>query len=203
MRSAAYKNTSGYWVSEIWPFSVWADAWLPKIVLTSTTRDQIITGVATVEERFEFLCGGRVSGGTYQLETFRYGDGAASGTINWYIVWQPSDDNLENMAKRIHSFQMTAKATNPIIQVHGARPGNRISVTNMETGTGADTNAYFSGNIPMTTTTHLTDYLQKTVRINGLSSYAIRLSGGWVTTDPIRDRLDELIMEVSAHGHAR
>lgn len=204
VRSAAYKNANGYWVSEIWPFSIWSDAWLPKIVLSRTDRDQIICGVATVDEKFEFLCGGRVSGGTYQVKTFRFADGEAGGSsIPWYVVWQVTDDGVEELPKRLHSFQMTAKLTSPIIQVHGARPGQRLSVSNIETGTGADANAYFSGDINMPTTAALTDYLQRTVRLSGLSNYAIRIAGTWSTSDAVKDRLDELVVEVSPHGRAR
>lgn len=204
IRSAAYKNSNGYWVSEIWPFSVWSDAWLPKIVISADDRDMIICGVATIDEKFEFLAGGRAPLSTFQVRTYRFGDGAgANKTIPWYVVWQVTDDNIENAAKRIHSIQPTGKLTSPVFQIHGARPGQRLSVTNMETGSGTDTQAYFSGNISMSTTTQLTDYLQKPVRISGLSNYAVRISGTWDTDDAVKDRLDEVVMEVSSHGRER
>lgn len=203
VRSAAYKNSSGYWVSEIWPFSVWSDAWLPKVVLSSTTRDQIVCGVATIDERFEYLVGGRVAGGTYEVETKRFGDGAASGNIDWFVVWQPSDDGMENVSKRIHSIRPTGRFTSMNVQVHGARPGEHISISNIEDGDGTDTAAYFSGNIGFTDSTEVKRYMQKQVRISNLATYALRIGGRWAATNPNKDRLEELVIEVSGHGRAR
>lgn len=203
VRSAAYKNSSGYWVSEIWPFSVWSDAWLPKVVLSSSTRDQIVSGVATIDERFEYLVGGRVSGGTYEVETKRFGDGAASGNIDWFVVWQPSDDGMENMSKRIHSIRPTGRFTSMNVQIHGAKPGQHISMDNIEDGDGTDTDAYYSGNIGFDDSTEVKRYLQKQVRVSNLATYALRIGGRWSATNPNKDRLEELVIEVSGHGRAR
>lgn len=203
VRSAARKNVNGYWESEIWPFSVWADAWLPKIVLTSTTRDMIVSGVATVDEKFEYLCGGRVSGGTYQVKTYRFGEGVGSGTIPWYIVWQPSHDGEEQMSKRLHSITAHGRLTSPVAQIHGAKPGGSFSFANIENGNGADTSAYFSGNINLGTSTGIQRYLQQQMRISNLANYALRLSGTWDATNANRDRLEEVVLEVSTHGRAR
>lgn len=203
IRSAAYKNSSGYWVSEIWPFSVWADAWLPKVVLSSTTRDQIICGVATIDEQLEYLVGGRVSGGTYQVETKRFGAGAASGNVNWYFVWQPSDDGAEDRMKRLHSLRLLGKVTTCNVQIHGARPGQELSLANIENGDGANTNAYYSGNIGLDDSDQLTRYLEQNVKISKLANYAVRIGGRWSTSDTVRDRVDELVISVSVHGRPR
>jgi hypothetical protein len=197
INSASHRNASGYWCSVIMPFSISRNAWLPWIVLSETDRDMIVSGVATVDEKFEFLAGGRVSGGTFQTRTYRFGEGTGGAAIPWYLVWQPTDDGLENASKQIHSFRATGKFTSANIQVHGARPGGAISLSNMETGTGS-----ISGNISVPNTTVNTRYLEIPCRIKNLGIYAIRLSGTW-SGSGVKERLDELIIELSSHGRAR
>lgn len=201
--SAAYKNSSGYWVTEILPYSLY-DAWLPKIILSSTTRDMIVTGVATVDEKLEFVCGGRVAGGTFQQKTYRWAAGDPTLTsMPAYLVWQPSDEGLENQSKQIGGFRLEGKLTNPVIQVHGARPGQHISTTNMETGTGADTNAFFSGDITFPSTTQVTRYLRdKSHSYKNLSVFTIRIASTWNGTG-IKDRLEEFVFEIMQHGKVR
>lgn len=201
--SAAYKNASGYWVSEIQPYSLFNDAWLPKIVLTSTTRDMIVSGVATVDGQLEFLCGGRVSGGTFQTKTYRYSAGETGLTsMPWYLVWQISDDGIENVSKRLHSIRLQGKFKTPVVQIHGARPSEKISATNMENGAQTDAGTYFSGNISFADSTGVTRYLQKNVRIKNLANYAVRVSGTWDGNN-IKDRLEEVVLEISTHGRPR
>jgi hypothetical protein len=197
IHSAAYKNSSGYWVSEIFPYSLFNDAWLPKIVLTSTTRDMIVSGAATVNEKLEFLCGGRVSGGTYQMRTYRYGAGDDTLTeMDYYLIWQISDDGAENMSKRIHSIRPQGLFHNVSVQVHGAKPGGEISVEDMENGTNAIASVTF-GDVD-----EVTRYLERKVKISNLSNYTLRLAGRWEGTQP-KDRLEELVVEISTHGRER
>jgi hypothetical protein len=90
-----------------------------------------------------------------------------------------------------------------VIQIHGAKPGQPVSIDNMENGTGAtDTDAYFSGNIAFTSTTRSTRYLEKRVKIKNLAVYAVRISGTW-NGSGIQDRLEEVVLEVSTHGSPR
>lgn len=201
--TAAYKNAQGYWVTEILPYLLY-NAWLPKIVLSSSTRDMIVSGIATVDEKLEFVCGGRVSGGTFEQRTYRFAAGQADLTsMPWHIVWQPTDDGLDNNSKQLDWVQLTGKLTEPVLQIHGARPGQTISTANMEAGNNsADPDTFFSGNISFSSTEKITRYLRKRFKFKNLASYAIRLSGEWDGAGD-RDRLDELVIGVSTHGRER
>lgn len=206
VRSAAYKNSYGYWVSEIWPFSVWADAWLPKIVLSQATQDQIICGVATVDEQFEYLMGGRdesFAPGDFAMKTYQFGAGQGYGNVPWYIAWQPSDDGVENRSKRIRSITAVGRLTSPVVQIHGAVPGGSISLANLENGNGSETGAYYSGDIALSTTMDITRYLQNNLRVSNLSEYAVRIGGTWDASNTKRDRLEELLINVETHGRIR
>lgn len=204
IHTAAYKNDDGYWVSEIYPYSLFNDAWLPKMTLSSSTRDMIISGVVTIDEQLEFLCGGRVEGGGIEMKTYRFGAGDDDLTeMPWYLVWQISDDGTENMSKQIHSIRPSGKFTEMHVQVHGAKPGQIISIANMENGDNAtDGQAYFSGNIPFGNTAKPTRYLERRVSLKNLAVYALRISGTW-NGSGIKDRLEELVIEISTHGRDR
>lgn len=195
--TAAYKNDQGYWVSEILPYSL-NGAWLPKIVLSSPTQDMIVSGIATVDEKLEFLCGGRVSDGSFVSKTYRFAAGNPDlASMPWYLLWQISDDGLENVSKAIHSVRLTGKFTDPVVQIHGARPGGEISVSDMEDGSNS-----ISGDIEFANSTDVTRYLKKKVRVKNLGVYALRIEGDWNGSGN-RDRLDELVIEVSTHGKPR
>jgi hypothetical protein len=201
--SASQKNASGYWESEILPYSLFYNAWLPKIVLSSTTRDMIVSGVATVNEKLEFLCGGRVQGGTYQTKTYRFAAGEAGLTsMPYYLVWQISDDGQENAMKQIHFVKPQGKFTSANIQIHGSRRGEAISPTNMENGAQTEAGTYFSGNIAVANSSLVTDYLPIKTRIKNLGNYAVRIGGTWGGSG-IKDRLDELVVAVSSNGRQR
>jgi hypothetical protein len=198
--SAAYKNAQGYWVSLILPYSLFRDAWLPLIVLSSPTRDMIVSGAANINERMEFLAGGRVSGGTFQTSTFRFDE---TDTVNpltsmpYYLLWQPSDDGEESKSKQIHSIRPVGKFTSMKIQIHGARPGEPLIVANMEAGANS-----ISGDIAFPDTDEITRGLVGKMAYKNLAMYAIRLSGNWDGAG-MKDRIDEIAVEVSTHGRAR
>lgn len=201
--TAAYKNASGYWVTEILPYSLFNDAWLPTIVLSSESRDMIVSGVATVDEKLEFLCGGRVSGGTFQSKTYRYAANETAEDVPWYLIWQISDDGMENQSKQVHSIRPSGKFTSMAVQIHGAKPGQPVSVENMENGTGtAEPTAYFSGSMAFDDSSLPTRYLPRMVKIRNLGVYAVRIAGTWDGLG-IKDRLEEVVLEVSTHGRPR
>ncbi len=198
--SASKKNEQGYWESYILPYSLFRDAWLPAIVLSSPSQDMVISGVASINERLEFLAGGRTSSGTYQTRTYRFDEPDADNPItemSYYLIWQPSDDGAEEESKRLHSIRPVGKFTDMKIQVHGARPGGEINIADMETGSDS-----YSGDIVFGNTTILTRYLRKKIKVQNLGMYAIRLSGVWDGFGA-KDRLDEIAIEVSVHGRPR
>ena len=200
--SAAFKNAAGFWCSLILPFSLFGNAWLPAIVLSSETGDRIVSGVATIGERFEFLCGGRVAGGSFQMRTYRFdgydeGETVPAVPTPYYLIWQPSDDGLKDNSKVVHGFAPMGKFTNLKIQVHGARPGGTLKVEDMEKGIN-----YLGSEIAVEDSDDVTVYLQHRTHIKNLSNYAVRLSGVWDGVG-IKDRLEELEISVGVHGRKR
>lgn len=200
--SAAFKNQAGYWCSVILPFALDSalDAWLPLIVLSSNTRDMIVSGVAVVNERLEFLCGGRVQGGTFQTKTYRFDEDDPANPVTsmpYYLIWQPSDDGVEDLCKQIHSLRPEGKFTGLKAQIHGSRPGGELIISDMENGTNS-----LSGDMTFADSDEITMYLKRKAKLKNLGKYAIRLSGTW-NGSGMKDRLDELDVEVSAHGKRR
>lgn len=199
--SAAYKNTQGYWCSIILPYSKARQAWLPILPLSSPTRDMIVSGVAKIDQRLEFLAGGRVAGGTFETSTYRF-DGFEEGetttvtSMPAYIVWQPTDDGMESMSKVIHSVRPQGKFTSMKVQIHGAKPGEDLNIADMEAGTN------YIAEIAFTDTDEITRYLLKNTKIKNLANYALRLSCTWDGVG-VKDRLDELVVEVGVHGRKR
>ena len=59
--SAIRQNDDGYWETDIHQWSLTKSVWMPKIVLSSTTRDQVVSGVATVNNELMYIAGGRMT----------------------------------------------------------------------------------------------------------------------------------------------
>lgn len=193
--SAVRKNTAGYWESEVYPLDLSGQVpmWQPKILLTSPTRDMIVSGVAVVDNRFEFLCGGRRAATTRRVDTFRYyeSDGSA---IPYYIVFQPTDLGEELRSKMMRSIRVTGRVNSLTAQVHGAAPGGTISIANIEAGTNS-----LSGDIAIGSSSGLQRMFRTKYLVKNLGLAALRIAGTWPGTgDP--DRIDEVVIEVGTHG---
>ncbi len=197
--SAVRKNGSGYWESEILPLDLSTNpgSWQPKIVLSSTTGDMIVSGAAIVNNRLEFLAGGRQSVGSPVMRTYRYDERAGSGSIPWSIAFQPSDMNEEAKAKFIRSFRATGRLTDPVVQVHGTTWANRtLNPDDIELGLNS-----ISGNIPLQASGGIARNFEVRHMVKNLGLASIRLAGTWVDTGTnLPDRLDELVVEVGTHG---
>ena len=193
--SATHKNTAGYWVSQILPYSLQKNEWQPIIELTSDTRDMIVSGVATVGGRMEFLAGGRAPAGAYTISTFQYDERPTSTTpVPYYFALQPSDAGQESKQKYIKTYRVTGRVTSPIIQVHGAEAGEDISISDIENGTNS-----LSGNIALTTTTGINRAFFAQQLVKKLQLFTIRFSGEWAGTGEV-DRIDEIVLGVGVHG---
>lgn len=198
IHTAAYKNDAGFWVTEILPYSLFYNAFLPLVVLSDAQRDQIISGVACVNERVEFLCGGRVTGGDFEMKTYRYddGDGSDAGNFPAYLVWQISDDGFEDKSKYLKSIRPSGKFTNLSVKIYGQRPGGELIVEDLEDGTNALATIAFDAS------TEITRYRRKKFKVKNLANYAIRIATTWDGSGML-DRLDELALEIGLHGKKR
>ena len=59
--SAIRQNADDYWETDVYSYSLTKSIWMPKVVLTSTERDMVVSGAATVNNELYFLAGGRFS----------------------------------------------------------------------------------------------------------------------------------------------
>lgn len=192
--SASKKNTDGYWVSEILPYSLQKNQWLPVITVSSSTRDMIVSGVATISGRMEFLAGGRVSGGDFTVSTFRY-DELSGEAIPYYIAFQPSDSGDDSRAKQIEWFRFTGRVHSPIAQIHGATWDDpELSISDIEDGVNSA-----SGDITFDDTTSIYRDFRVEHLVMDLSLWCLRFAGTYPGSGPV-DRLDEVVVGVSAHG---
>jgi len=57
--SAIRQNDDGYWETDVYPYSLTKSIWMPKVVLTSTERDMVVSGAATVNNELYFVGSGR------------------------------------------------------------------------------------------------------------------------------------------------
>jgi hypothetical protein len=189
--SASKQNASGYWVSEILPYSLQKNQWQPIIELSSTTRDMIVSGGATVNNRLELLAGGRVAASTPSAGTFRY-DEPDGNSVSWYIAFQPSDLGVETRQKYIKWLRVTGNITGGHLKVIGARAGGAISITDIENGTNA------LATINLTDTAALTRGLRIPYSVKRLQIFTVRIDG--TAAAGSTNRLDELAIDTGVHG---
>lgn len=191
--ASATRIVNGYWISEIFPFDLETNTWQPVIEIAVTDRDMIVSGVAIVNDRMEFLAGGRVAGGTFSVSTYRY-DEPGSGAVPYYFLIQPTDNGEEQRNKRIKSVRVTGRVTSPVVQIHGANRGDTIDVGDMEAGTDSA-----SGNIALTTSGVIKRQYKAQFEVKNLAIWALRFSGTWDGSDDV-DEIEEIVVELDTHG---
>ncbi|HEY8560515.1 MAG TPA: hypothetical protein VIL74_09070 [Pyrinomonadaceae bacterium] len=192
--SAVEKNDAGYWISKIFPLDLETNQWQPVVRLSSDTRDMIVSGAEVVNDRLEFLAGGRVSGGAFTVSTFRYDEADGATPVPYYFAIQGTDNNEEQRAKRIKSIRLTGRVTNPVIQIHGAMRGGEISVSDIENGTNS-----LSGNILLDSSTGIVRNYKKNLVVKNLHLWSLRMSGEWDGTGDV-DEIHEIVVEIESHG---
>jgi hypothetical protein len=59
--SSDARNEAGFWTSRMLGFSISQDMWAFDRRITNSTRDQMVSGIATVADHLEITKGGRVA----------------------------------------------------------------------------------------------------------------------------------------------
>lgn len=194
--SATKKNDAGYWISEILPLDLANNTFQPVIELSSNTRDMIVCAADVVNNRLEFLCGGRVSGGAYTVSTFRYSE-FANENIDWYFAVQPSDLGEETLAKQIRALIVTARLSQGgEIQIHAADWSGNFSIDDLENGT----NAVATFSVPAST--GIARQLKLKRKVKNMLFWTLRFSGSWLKGQEF-DRVEETVALVETHGHSQ
>lgn len=193
--SGSKLNAAGFWCSEILPYSLQKNQWQPIILVSDDTRDMIISGVATVNGRMEFLAGGRAPASAHTVSTFRYDELPATPTpVPWYVAFQPVSLNNERQQKMVRFLRVTAHITGGILQIFGARAGGDISIDAIEQGIHS-----ISGDIPVPDSAALTRQFEIKYLVKGLQLAGVRISGVWAGTGEV-NRVDEIVATCSLHG---
>lgn len=201
--SAAYKNANGYWVSVILPYMVENEVWSPPIILSSATRDCIVSGVATINNNFEFLMGGRDGAGSVYCKAFRFDGGLNAGeTVPWYFAFQFSDGGQEDRPKKVKFPRITYKGKSMTLGIHGAARDETINVATLEAGNSGSK----TGSVTVPNATALTSGDRLQVEAGNLAVFTVRVDGVYdgAETDAfglvIRDRVDEVVLDVTVQG---
>jgi hypothetical protein len=192
--SATRKNAQGYWISEILPFDLQTNSWQPVIEISSPIRDMIVCGADTIDNRLEFLAGGRfpLANGFF-VSTFRY-DEPAGVPVPYYFAIQPTDNGADGRSKQIRAIRATGRMSSPIVQIHGAQANGDISISDIENGTNS-----LSGNIALSSSANIQHQLEKNYLVKNLQLWSLRFSGVWSGAgEP--DRVEELVVQVEVHG---
>jgi len=194
---SAAERRSGYWVTIALPFLLDKQVWNPPIILRKTNQDFIVSGVATVGEELTFLAGGRLSGGSIQMDTFVF-DGGDSEDKDWYLAWNYSDDGEDELPKTIKGNTVMARLENDAtLDLYGVRVDGAVPISNLESGTSPDQTTEIAANTNFgRIRLQFTDW-------GGWSTYTMRLSGSYSGSTPTTvDRLDELAISVDVNNSA-
>ncbi len=201
--SACSTNDQGYWETEIYPYSLKINDWMPRILLTETDRDMVVTGVATVHENLCFIAGGRRMGDSSQFDTWNF-DSGSGDDVPWYLAWLYQDGGAELTPKIIRKLRARGQfATNPAtLLVYGAFPDGAIYIPDLESGMNSVTD---SDPIELAVSTSVTSYEVAKRRCKNLLMYTLRISGTSVSdgTQASLDAVHEIAVEVDFAGQMR
>lgn len=191
-------NASGFWTTRCWMFSLRTGKWIGDIVLTSTTGDMIVSGVANINGQLEFLAGGVQADTSFVTRSYRWNAGSGIA-VPWYLAWGFSDDGAENRPLCINAIRPTGLFSgSPTAGVFIVEPAAAVPVTALETGNSGSA----SGSIPLPTSTNVTQYDRIELNVSNAMQHAVRLDGTWIGTGN-KDRVDECVVEAMVEGSRR
>ncbi|HEX5085361.1 MAG TPA: hypothetical protein VFY40_25260, partial [Blastocatellia bacterium] len=195
VHSADRLNADGWWTTLILPYSLPHEMWMPPIELSSPTADMVISGVATVKNRFYFIAGGRKTGSptpVWQTYEFNSVDVTTPNTVPYFAAWQYSDGGDEERAKRISAFRVTGRFQSGQFAIYGENENGEIENEPFENPAQS-----VSGNIAITSP-NLKRGERQQINLRELNLWTARISGQWTGTAATpRDRIDEVNVEAS------
>lgn len=197
--SGAYTNTQGYWVTEVYVYNLDIYDWTPPIILTSTTRDMIVTGVATVQGSLYFIAGGRRASTTSRWDTFAWDDPLSNVAVPWYAVWSYSDSGTELIAKRITKIRPKGQFTDSSVQLYSLAPDGLVDEDDLESGLG------FAFESALDNSTYVKQYPIIKTRVRNASMWTVRLEGtGFCASSYDEcDEIQEIALDVVTYGAER
>lgn len=193
--------SNGFWTTRVLMFGLRENKWIGDVLLTSTTGDMLVSGVATVGDQLYFLAGGRELGGTTTVRTYRWDDESADVNVTWSIAWQFSDWGSEDRPKHIGPFFSVVGrfSTAALAAIYANQPGQEIPTAALE----ANTTGGMSGGISLAPSTEVTEYNETQLNCDNAKQIAVAISGMLAFDSQQRDRIDEVKFEAYPQGARR
>ena len=194
--SAYSLNSSGFWTTRWWAYGLEEQEWVADGLFSSTARDQIVSGVATVGDYLEFLMGGRKSDNTVEVKSYRF-EGGSGSVVDFYLASNFTDSGEELRPKRLGpSFKVAGKVTSGQLKVYGAASSQAVPVSDLEAGTNALATLSLSNGVSVTEGAALK------ANVKNVRQHAVRLSGTY-SGSGARDRIEEVVYELNVEGSRR
>lgn len=191
--AASRKNENGWWESDILPWSLKQQAWMPTVVISESDRDMVITGAAAVNGHLVFVAGGRRDGTTEQFDTYSYDTGDNVG-VDWYIAFSYQDGGVETTPKIVRNPRPKGLFTDASIQLYAAYPDSDIDVNDLVTGANPVVD------ISLDNSTTVKTYKIFKRKMKNALMWTMRIGG---TTSGIANQFQECAFEVEISGQQR
>ncbi len=191
-------NSSGFWTSRILMYGLRQEEWIGNILLTSTTQDMIVCGVATVGPAMQMLIGGRLANDTVSIGTYTF-NVASGSSVSWYLAPPFSDHDSEMRDHVVKRVRATYKGTGASAGVFGAGASESIPVTALEAGNSSSS----TGAVSLATATTVTQGVQNQVNVPNVSQSTVRIQGTYNGSDAILDQVHEIVIESASEGIRR
>lgn len=191
-------NSSGFWTSRVLMYGLRQQEWIGNVVLSSTTQDMIVCGVATVNNTMTMLVGGRLANDTVSIGTYSFNK-ASGSSVSYFIAPPFSDYDSELRDHVVKRVRVTAKNTSASLGVFGAGATQSIPVAALETGNSSST----TGAISVANSSTVTQSQQFQINVPNCSQTTIRFQGVYNGTDAIIDQVHEIVIESASQGIRR
>jgi hypothetical protein len=197
--SADSLNSDGFWTTRVLVWGLNQGDWIGDVLLTDSTRDMIVTGVASVDNQLVFLAGGRttVRGGIgpVQIDTFNWNE-SSGNPIDYYAAWQLQSGGILDRNKSVKTARASGQFTNAVIKLYGFDSNTAENLSDIEAGT----NSLVT--LPLTTTTDVETTTRERLNIPSLFTFTPRVSGTYSGSgEP--DRLNGAVVEFLPSGNRR
>ena len=196
VHTAEQLNSSGFWTSRILMWGLSSQTWVGDITLSSTTGDQIVSGIAKVGNYLYMTIGGRQSGDTIVTGTYQFNGGSGAST-DYYAAFQYSDYGVNLRDHVVKAVKVTGEMASGNVKVYGSGATQTVDVSALEAGTSSLVSQ------SVTTSTSAVAVSQRyQLNIPNLAISTVRVSGTYSGTGSV-DRIDEVIIEAAQQGVRR
>lgn len=206
--SAHSLNSAGFWTTRAWMYSLRQHKWIGDVLLTSNTGDMIVSSAATVNDRLEFLCGGRQQDGTTVVRTYRWDEPVEGDAIPYFLAWEFSDAGIKDRTFAVKSIMVAGDLSlMPSAYIYGAGPGESIPTATLETPMSVGANGLSPGSksgpitLPFSFDPTQRDFIG--LDVDNLKQYSVKVEGVWTVSFIDRDRIDEVLLEIEPRGARR